>query len=530
MPPPPPTTYSPDDPLQPRPFLAEPGDPDAPARRGPPKDPGTPFSRTVAVIATMLLVLAVVGLQFAGRHAAFEPATPDLPPPDLQMLLLGRMAVGMEVVGDAAGPGGAESVASNARTLLAQLDDLSAGAVRDQVRTAIIAAELEGPDTALARLNDAGEALITLSENLDNPDGNAPLLTEDRAEIERERIDELTRDIAALRLVYNAADADAANLTADTRDRLLKQHGYFGKVALAYGLDDADPARAAVRSAGMRTIVTLIVAFVIGGVAFLIGLALFIVMVIKLLSRKGITRAYSPPAFGGSVYLETFALFLAGFIGVSLLTEPLNKATGLSLEYALIWLLLIVPFWPLLRGQTWANHKHALGWTRGKGFLREILAGVVGYIALLPIFAFGVLCTLLLTLVFALVEKMIAPDAPSEPLSHPIMEQLAGGDLKTLLLLLSLAAVWAPIVEETIFRGALYHHVRARWRAVMSGLFVGFVFAVIHPQGFAAVPALMSLGFAFSLLREWRGSLIASITAHAIHNGFLVTMLWLALS
>jgi membrane protease YdiL (CAAX protease family) len=208
----------------------------------------------------------------------------------------------------------------------------------------------------------------------------------------------------------------------------------------------------------------------------------------------------------------------------------LNNATGLTLDYIIIWLLLLVPFWPLLRGQSWANHKHALGWTRGKGFIREIFAGVVGYLALLPIFIVGVLFTLLLTILFAFVERIIAPDAPSEPLTHPIMEQLAGGDFKTLLLLLSLAALWAPLVEETIFRGALYHHVRAKWRAAMSGLFVGFVFAVIHPQGFAAIPALMSLGFSFALLREWRGSLIAPITAHAMHNGFLVTMLWLALS
>ncbi len=529
MPPPPPTTPS-DDPLQPRPFLAEPGDTDRPTRPGPIKDPGSPFTRAVAVIATMILVLAVVGMQFAGRHAAFEPPAAELPPPDLQMLLLGRMAVGVDALADAAGPAGADSAAANARSLLSQLDDLSEGAVRDQVRTAIISGEFEGPDAALARLDKASEALTTLSDNLDHPDDDALVLTEDRAKIERERIDNLTKDIAALRLIYNAANADAADLTADTRDQIVEQHGYFGKVALVYGLDSADPERAAVRNAGVRTIITLVVAFAIGGLAFLVGLVLFVIMVIKLLSRKGITRAYSPPAFGGSVYLETFALFLAGFIAVSFASEPLSNATGFPFEYVLIWSLLLVPFWPLLRGQTWTNHKHAIGWTRGKGFIPEIFAGFVGYLALMPIFIFGVLCTLVLTLLSALVEQMIAPDAPSEPLSHPIMEQLAGGDFTTLLVLLSLAAMWAPLVEETIFRGALYHHVRARWRAAMSGLFVGLIFAVIHPQGFAAIPALMSLGFSFALLREWRGSLIAPITAHAMHNGFLLTMLWIALS
>jgi len=36
---------------------------------------------------------------------------------------------------------------------------------------------------------------------------------------------------------------------------------------------------------------------------------------------------------------------------------------------------------------------------------------------------------------------------------------------------------------------------------------------------------LMLLGFGFGLLREWRGSLIAPITAHAMHNGALVLVM-----
>jgi membrane protease YdiL (CAAX protease family) len=40
-----------------------------------------------------------------------------------------------------------------------------------------------------------------------------------------------------------------------------------------------------------------------------------------------------------------------------------------------------------------------------------------------------------------------------------------------------------------------------------------------------AVPALMALGFIFAMLREWRGSLIAPITAHALNNGMVVTAL-----
>ncbi|MBI4025702.1 MAG: CPBP family intramembrane metalloprotease [Verrucomicrobia bacterium] len=47
---------------------------------------------------------------------------------------------------------------------------------------------------------------------------------------------------------------------------------------------------------------------------------------------------------------------------------------------------------------------------------------------------------------------------------------------------------------------------------------------MIHPQGWFAVPVLMSLGFTFGFLREWRGSLIAPVCAHAINNGLILAL------
>ncbi len=67
------------------------------------------------------------------------------------------------------------------------------------------------------------------------------------------------------------------------------------------------------------------------------------------------------------------------------------------------------------------------------------------------------------------------------------------------------ASVVAPIMEETMFRGVLYRHMReatgrmGRWRSViLSALVVSFVFAEPHPQGLLAVPVLMALAFGFT--------------------------------
>jgi membrane protease YdiL (CAAX protease family) len=61
-----------------------------------------------------------------------------------------------------------------------------------------------------------------------------------------------------------------------------------------------------------------------------------------------------------------------------------------------------------------------------------------------------------------------------------------------------------------------------------AALLVALIFAVIHPQGLAAVPVLGALAVSFALIREWRGSLVGPMVAHALNNGTVLTALCLA--
>ena len=79
-----------------------------------------------------------------------------------------------------------------------------------------------------------------------------------------------------------------------------------------------------------------------------------------------------------------------------------------------------------------------------------------------------------------------------------------------------------------MFRGAFYHHLRSRLPWPLAAGLVGVLFAAIHPQGWSAIPLLGAVGFVFAAMREWRGSIIAPIVAHAINNGAVVTLLVLA--
>lgn len=77
-------------------------------------------------------------------------------------------------------------------------------------------------------------------------------------------------------------------------------------------------------------------------------------------------------------------------------------------------------------------------------------------------------------------------------------------------------------MEETVFRGAFYRSLRFGNGVLIAGLVNGVIFAALHPQGWMGIPALTAMGFGFALIREWRDSLIAPMTAHAINNGLLV--------
>ena len=103
--------------------------------------------------------------------------------------------------------------------------------------------------------------------------------------------------------------------------------------------------------------------------------------------------------------------------------------------------------------------------------------------------------------------------------------------------LLVFAVIAAPIVEETAFRGVLYRHLRASSSILGTALsifgsvlLVSFIFAAIHPQGWVAIPALMSIAVGMNLMREWRGSLISSIVVHGMSNGIVFTSLLIFLS
>ena len=452
---------------------------------GTPSSSPPPHRRATGIAwAVILVVVGGIGVRtwLAGRRATPGGSAAA----DVQMVLAGRVTVGVSTLLPATDASRAQSRQSFEQAAA------DGGRPGDRLRAAVVAAELVGPAAGLADLDAAG-----------------PVIAGDRL---------AGVDAAALRHLYRTGE-----LTDGERAGLVDRLGFFGQLAASQrkGADAAD--RAAVLGPARRSAVTAVVAGVTVVVAFVAGLALLVVGIVLFATGKMRWR-FDPSAAvavdGRPVWLEAFAVWLGLYVatGLALRWLPVHLPIWAG-EVALVGVTAVAVGWAAWRGGlSSAAARSAVGLTAGQGFFREVGLGLVGYLAGLPVLAagFGVTATL-----------MKLSHAKS---THPIVAEFRPGmGAGAITALLLLAAVGAPVLEETMFRGALYGHLRRRHRAWVSAAVVAVLFAAVHPQGWAAVPALGSIALVLAALREWRGSLVGPMAAHALNNGVVVAVLALAL-
>lgn len=82
-------------------------------------------------------------------------------------------------------------------------------------------------------------------------------------------------------------------------------------------------------------------------------------------------------------------------------------------------------------------------------------------------------------------------------------------------------AVLAPLVEELVFRGLLYGWIAGRWGPLPAFVASSLAFAAAHAEP-AHIILVLPLGFWFGWLRWRTNSLVPTIAAHMINNGFAV--------
>jgi membrane protease YdiL (CAAX protease family) len=541
------------------------------------RETSTPRSRwpTIAAWIAIGLLVAVAAAGQRWRPRNDQPATAGKPGEDLAVFnLQARYMVGA-----------ASMMPHTASGLYRQAQALDTGSVDQRVRFVVLAGELAGPQQALAKLDELDGKIVEhaaevpadlkpvpdlLRRIFENRKQDVPPDTGLSDADRRDLIDQLgwfgelalhPPPNAAVSATGDAAGDDAAGDDAigddDAGDDAIGDddageddagEDVAGEDVAGEDAAGEDAAiRRAVVAPAQRLFIKILGAFVVAGGVGVLGLAGLVALLV-VMAWGWLRDPFLPPSGHAGIYAETFAVWLFLFIALNLVPTLLGMAgvpevpDNLQLLAAagLSSLSLLALAWPCLRGIPWSQVRRDIGWTTGRGLLIEPLAGLGAYVMSIPLVGLG----LLLTLIAMWMQQALGGggtglgefDRTVTP-SHPIVPLLASGDRWLFLQALLLASVAAPIIEETAFRGVLYRHLRdatgrgGRMRSFLcSAVLNGVIFALIHPQGLVAVPALTCVAVGLTLAREWRGTLLPSIVLHGVHNGLLLLLLVAILS
>lgn len=153
-----------------------------------------------------------------------------------------------------------------------------------------------------------------------------------------------------------------------------------------------------------------------------------------------------------------------------------------------------------------------------KGLIRRLGMGLACYAGILPVFFFAaVLSRLVMTIVGYPVTIQDVMLLFAEPQSA-----------WSLLALLGLAMIVAPVAEEVLFRGMLLPLLMKRLGAGPAVIVSSALFALIHFHVPSFFP-LFVLATGFALAYIYTGSLWTPITMHALFNGINLALLLLAM-
>lgn len=479
-------------------------------------DPGTPRAAIVALVTALVLLVVLVGLNMreakettkAAQEAAAVTSDETMPPTASDPFMMnGKIMVKLAHSGFTDGTSGA---------MLEKSVEQAAATDTDKFRAVMLKADLAGDEEAIKQL----EALRKTVEGEAAKDETKKLPSwwvEDSSRLEA--------------VLAGGEKGDSANL-----EELKKGHGWFAEVLATRGMEMSDPAREAAVGGGGALMMLVGVAAIVGFGAF-VGAIVAGVFVVVGLTKGKFRPAFVPPLPGGSVYMETLAVFLVGFLALKIVVPWVLLQTGVlkpnedgpewltTATLACQWLLLPIIFWPLLRGVSWKRWREDVGWHSGKGVWKEVGAGIYAYFGGLPLLALAAMITLLIVFIRAALQKQ-SGEAVAPPV-NPILELLENASPFAILMLFVLATVWAPVVEETLFRGGVFRHFRGWMGVVVSAVLSALWFGLMHSYELPLLLPVITLGFVFALMREWRGSLISAVVAHGLHNA---TVLSLAIS
>ncbi len=229
------------------------------------------------------------------------------------------------------------------------------------------------------------------------------------------------------------------------------------------------------------------------------------------------------PSWGIGTIFKVILLFVLGTMSLSFLLALAKNVLFHSADPHFLVLLHTTLSDLLCIGVVMARVHKTGGHWKDLGFRRvrpvkDVLVGAAGYAAILPYFFLVLFFLVWLVQLFSY-----------EPPPHPLVEIFVEGARSPGLIAYSLflACVAGPFFEEIFFRGFCYPAFRKRWGTGWALVLTAAFFSVIHQNLFAFFPVFI-LGLGLGYLYEKRGSLLASIALHVLHNTIFITYFFLA--
>lgn len=148
------------------------------------------------------------------------------------------------------------------------------------------------------------------------------------------------------------------------------------------------------------------------------------------------------------------------------------------------------------------------------GFKKTILLWLGGYMAMVPIIVIS-----------GLFAHALLPEEKMS--SNPILYVLLSNELIWHRFLLGLLlTVYAPLMEELLFRGVLYKTIRIKFTPLFAIPLSAFIFAFLHGDPLGFIP-IFSIGFVLAFVAERSGTLFPGMLIHSLWNAgpFWITIL-----
>jgi membrane protease YdiL (CAAX protease family) len=216
--------------------------------------------------------------------------------------------------------------------------------------------------------------------------------------------------------------------------------------------------------------------------------------------------------------LWALVLFLIVMLNGEIATETLKLERWLDAEWASIVIYLIAGLISFLFLWWWSQEGN-----NPAGVLR--FRGSVWYQLGAALMGFGIYLPIMLLSLF--VTIWLSPALPSEqthPLAERSFDEMGFGMALWMVLL---AVVFAPVVEEVLFRGVLFQVLWQRTgRVWLSALVSGFLFGIIHPQFLGGILSVTLLGITLAMVYAHTRSLLPCIVIHALNNAMATLVLW----